>query len=63
MPKIAPDERIGRRLRFRDLQVFFAVVESGSMAKAAVRLGLTQPGRGGPAARERGAIVKSIQSK
>ena len=38
-----PEERIGRRLRFRDLQVLFAVVEAGSMAKAAAALGLTQP--------------------
>jgi len=30
-------------LRFRDLQVFFAVVQAGSMAKAAAQLGLTQP--------------------
>ena len=40
---IAPEDHIGRRLRFRDLQVFFAVVDSGSMAKAALRLGMTQP--------------------
>ncbi|HEX4556128.1 MAG TPA: LysR family transcriptional regulator [Xanthobacteraceae bacterium] len=44
MPKISPDDRVGRRLRFRDLQVFFAVVQLGSMAKAGARLGLTQPG-------------------
>jgi DNA-binding transcriptional LysR family regulator len=43
MSQIAPEDRVGRRLRFRDLQVFFAVVESGSMAKAAIQLGLTQP--------------------
>ncbi|HEY1289696.1 MAG TPA: LysR family transcriptional regulator [Burkholderiales bacterium] len=35
--------RIGRRLRIRDLEVFFAVVECGSMAKAAAQLGVTQP--------------------
>src|SRR5262245_22842062 len=35
--------RIGRRLRLRDLHVFFAVVQSGSMAKAAVQLRITQP--------------------
>jgi DNA-binding transcriptional LysR family regulator len=40
---IAPEDRVGRRLRFRDLQVLFAVVDSGSMAKAAMRLGMTQP--------------------
>lgn len=39
----APEDYVGRRLKFRDLQVFFAVVQSGSMAKAATRLGLTQP--------------------
>lgn len=43
MAKVAPEEKVGRRLRFRDLQVFFVVVESGSMAKAASKLGLTQP--------------------
>ena len=35
--------RLGKRLRFRDLQVFLAVVECGSMAKAAVQLGVTEP--------------------
>jgi DNA-binding transcriptional LysR family regulator len=35
--------RIGRRLRFRDLEMFFAVVECGSMAKAAAQLGVKQP--------------------
>jgi DNA-binding transcriptional LysR family regulator len=43
MSKIGSEEHVGRRLRFRDLQVFFAVVQSGSMAKAAAQLGLTQP--------------------
>jgi DNA-binding transcriptional LysR family regulator len=37
------DTRISRRLRFRDLEVFFAVVQCGSMAKAAAELGVTQP--------------------
>lgn len=37
------DTRVARRVRFRDLQVFFAVVECGSMAKAAAQLGVTQP--------------------
>jgi DNA-binding transcriptional LysR family regulator len=35
--------RIGRRLRLRDLHVLLAVVQSGSMAKAAVALGVSQP--------------------
>src|SRR6267154_4162516 len=43
MSKIGSEEYVGRRLRFRDLRVFFAVVDSGSMAKAAMQLGLTQP--------------------
>ena len=39
MPKIADwDDQIGRRLRLRDLRVLFAVVQSGSFAKAAVEL-------------------------
>ncbi len=43
MSQIAPEDHVGRRLKFRDLQVFFAVVQAGSMAKAANQLGLTQP--------------------
>jgi DNA-binding transcriptional LysR family regulator len=47
MRKITPETAallgIGRRLRFRDLHIFFTVVESGSMAKAAIELGLSQP--------------------
>jgi DNA-binding transcriptional LysR family regulator len=34
--------RIGRRLRLRDLHILFAVVETGSMAKAGARLRVTQ---------------------
>src|SRR5712671_474356 len=37
------ESRIGRRLRLRDLHVFFTVVQRGSMAKAAQELGVTQP--------------------
>src|SRR6266545_1288727 len=43
MPKTISEARISRRLRFRDLQVLFAVVRCGSMAKAAAELGVTQP--------------------
>src|SRR3954465_7833726 len=44
MPKtIDWEKNIGRRLRLRDLHVFFAVVRCGSMAKAAAELGLSQP--------------------
>src|SRR5262245_19107717 len=42
MPR-ASENRIGRRLRFHDLQIFFSVVQCGSMAKAAKELGVTQP--------------------
>jgi len=38
-----PLTRVGRRLRFRDIEMFFAVVECRSMAKAAAQLGVTQP--------------------
>ena len=31
------EARIGRRLRLRDLHILMAVVETGSMAKAALR--------------------------
>jgi DNA-binding transcriptional LysR family regulator len=37
------ENRIGRRLRLRDLHVLFTVVQSGSMAKAAKQLGVSQP--------------------
>ena len=43
MSKIGSEEHVGRRLKFRDLKVFFTVVQFGSMAKAAAQLGLTQP--------------------
>ena len=43
MPKAHGATRISQRLRFRDLQVFVAVVECGSMGKAAAQLGVTQP--------------------
>jgi DNA-binding transcriptional LysR family regulator len=43
MPKTISQSRVSRRLRFRDLEVFFAVVQCGSMAKAATELGVTQP--------------------
>ena len=35
--------RIGRRVRLRDLHILFAVAQSGSMAKAAAHLRVTQP--------------------
>jgi DNA-binding transcriptional LysR family regulator len=37
------ESQIGRRLRLRDLFVFFTVVEYGSMAKAATKLGVSTP--------------------
>ena len=43
MPNMQWAERIGRRLKLRDLHVLFAVVEAGSMAKAARRLAVSQP--------------------
>lgn len=36
-------DRIGRRISPRDLHVFLAVVEEGSMAKAAMRLAVSRP--------------------
>jgi DNA-binding transcriptional LysR family regulator len=41
--KIDWDSQIGRRLRLRDLHLFFAVVQHRSMAKAASYLGISQP--------------------
>jgi DNA-binding transcriptional LysR family regulator len=43
MSKAGSDEYVSRRLRFRDLQVLFAVMQFRSMAKAATHLGVTQP--------------------
>ena len=44
MAKIADwDDHIGRRLRLRDLRVFFAVVQSGSLSKAAAQLRVSHP--------------------
>ena len=37
------ESRIGRRIHLRDLHIFFAVSQRGSMAKAAAQLGITQP--------------------
>jgi hypothetical protein len=37
------EARIGRRLRLRDLHIFFTTVQRGSMAKAAQTLGVTHP--------------------
>jgi len=37
------DERIGRRLKLRDLHILLAVVEHGSMGKAASALAISQP--------------------
>jgi DNA-binding transcriptional LysR family regulator len=41
--KLDADSQIGRRLRLRDLHLFFTVVQWGSMAKAATQLGMSQP--------------------
>jgi len=44
MAKIADwDARIGGRVRLRDLHILLAVVQCGSMAKAARQLGVSQP--------------------
>ena len=37
------DDRVGRRLKLRDIHVLSAVVQNGSMAKAAAELRMTQP--------------------
>jgi DNA-binding transcriptional LysR family regulator len=41
--KIDWESRIGRQLRLRDLHVFAIVLRTGSMSKAAARLGISQP--------------------
>src|SRR5215510_3322495 len=37
------ESQVGRRLKLRDLHVFFMTVQRGSMAKAAQQLGVSQP--------------------
>src|SRR3954463_6167128 len=37
------EERIGRRIKFRDLHIALAVAQSGSMLKAAEALSISQP--------------------
>jgi DNA-binding transcriptional LysR family regulator len=37
------DERIGRRFKLRNLHILLAVVQAGSMARAATRLAVSQP--------------------
>src|SRR3954468_5350380 len=37
------EERIGRRIKFRDLHIALAVAQSGSMLKAAEALAISQP--------------------
>ncbi|HWG05171.1 MAG TPA: LysR family transcriptional regulator [Beijerinckiaceae bacterium] len=41
--KIDWETQLGRRLKLRDLHVFFTVADRGSMAKAAAQLGVTAP--------------------
>jgi len=41
--RLDDESYIGRRIRLRDLHVFFTVTQRGSMAKAATELGITQP--------------------
>ena len=43
LKKIDWDRQVGRKLRLRDLHVFFTVAECGSMAKAAAQLGVSTP--------------------
>jgi len=40
---MGPIDRIERRLKLHDVRVLMSVVEAGSMAKAAQRLGTSQP--------------------
>src|SRR5262252_9405459 len=43
MPKMLLSDRIGRRMKLHDLHVLMAVVQAGSMSKAAQILNTTQP--------------------
>ncbi len=42
-PRLNWENRIGRRMRLRDLHMFAVVVEWGSMTKGALHLGMSQP--------------------
>lgn len=42
-PILDREHRFGRRLKLRDLHILFAVVQWGTMAKAAAHLGMSQP--------------------
>src|SRR3954463_8533266 len=54
--KLDADSQIGRRLRLRDLHLFFTVVQWGSMAKAAAQLGMSQPAVSAVVANLEGAL-------
>src|SRR5215472_16454401 len=43
LKKIDWEHQISRRLRLRDLHVFFTVAQNGSMARAATQLGVSTP--------------------
>src|SRR3954471_21542676 len=43
LKKIDWESQIGRRLRLRDLHVFFTVAQHGSMSKAAAHMGVSAP--------------------
>jgi DNA-binding transcriptional LysR family regulator len=43
LKKIDWESQIGRRLKMRDLHMFFTAVQRGSMAKAAIHLGVSPP--------------------
>jgi DNA-binding transcriptional LysR family regulator len=42
-PEMQPSDRIGRRVKLHDLHILMAVVQAGSMSKAAAILNTTQP--------------------
>src|SRR5436305_1257743 len=42
-PPMQWEQRIGLRLKLRDLQILLAVAQAGSMAKAGARLAISQP--------------------
>src|SRR5712691_7376346 len=43
MRKIDWERQIGRRLKLRDLHIFLAVVQHGSLSRAATHMGVSQP--------------------
>jgi hypothetical protein len=61
--KLLEGRRIDRRLKLRELQVLAAVVECGSMVKAAGQLGMSQPAVSAAIANLEGALGVRLEAR